>query len=32
LECRAEANGQVSDSPSPTTQATMRFGLSNTAG
>src|SRR5271157_569917 len=31
LECHAVASGPVSASPSPTTQATMRLGLSNTA-
>src|ERR1019366_1867447 len=31
LECHAVANGPVSASPSPTTHATTRFGLSNTA-
>src|SRR5205814_6659145 len=31
LECHAVASGPVSASPSPTTQATTRSGLSNTA-
>src|ERR1039457_702149 len=31
LECHAVASGPVSASPSPTQQATMRLGLSNTA-
>src|SRR5271169_2161028 len=31
LECQAVASGPVSASPSPTTQATTRSGLSNTA-
>src|ERR1039458_7033240 len=31
LECHAVARGPVSASPSPTTQATTRLGLSNTA-
>jgi hypothetical protein len=29
FECQAVANGPVSASPSPTTQATIRSGLSN---
>src|SRR5437764_8295511 len=31
LECQAVASGPVSASPSPTTQATIRSGLSNAA-
>src|SRR5580700_7581857 len=31
LECQAVASGPVSASPSPTTQATIKSGLSNTA-
>ena len=31
LECQAVARGPVSASPSPTTQATIRSGLSKTA-
>src|ERR1017187_2900512 len=31
LECHAVASGPVSASPSPTTQATIKPGLSNTA-
>jgi hypothetical protein len=31
LECQAVASGPVSASPSPTTQATTRFGLSSAA-
>ena len=31
FECQAVASGPVSASPSPTTQATINSGLSNTA-
>jgi len=31
LDCHAVASGPVSASPSPTTQATIRSGLSNAA-
>ena len=31
MECQLVASGPVSASPSPTTQATMRSGLSNAA-
>jgi hypothetical protein len=31
FDCHAVASGPVSASPSPTTQATIRSGLSNTA-